>query len=100
MLKVAQPRDIVVRLLENLKYAYECRGELGHALLVTDRLITVASSVELRRDRGLYALALGGRAPAIEDLDAYLHARPTAPDSAAVRQALARAHQRSTRLFA
>lgn len=84
-------RAIVVRMLRNLKHAYELRGEHARAHLATDRLFDLTSAIELRRDRGLHALALGATGSAIDDLEAYLAALPTAPDRAVVRGALAKA---------
>jgi regulator of sirC expression with transglutaminase-like and TPR domain len=84
-------RSIVVRMLRNLKHAYELRGEHARAHLTTDRLLELTSSIELRRDRGLHALALGAGRSAIEDLEAYLVAVPDAPDGHLVRRALTKA---------
>lgn len=93
LLAVAEPRAIVVRMLRNLKHAYELRGERSRALVATDRLLDLTASVELRRDRGLHALALGATSSALEDLQAYLAAVPDAPDGAEIQRAIARARR-------
>lgn len=86
-----EPRAIVVRMLRNLKHAYELRGEHAQALVATDRLVDLTSASDLRRDRGLHALALGASHAALADLEAYLEAVPNAPDQAEVRRAIAKA---------
>lgn len=88
-----EPRAIVVRMLRNLKHAYELRGEHAQALVVTDRLVDLTAASDLRRDRGLHALALGATHAALADLEAYLEAVPNAPDRAEVRRAIARARR-------
>lgn len=90
-LHVVTPRSILVRMLVNLKHAHERHGDHARALLVSDRLVDVTASATFRRDRGLHALALGAKAAAIEDLEAYLGEAQNAPDELAVRRALARA---------
>jgi regulator of sirC expression with transglutaminase-like and TPR domain len=91
---VAASREaIVVRMLRNLKHAYELRGDRARAMVATDRLVDLTASMELRRDRGLHALALGARSAAIDDLEAYLAATPDAPDRAEVGRAIARARR-------
>ena len=80
--------SIVVRVLLNLKHAYERIADHPNALVVCDRLVDLAGVPEHRRDRGLHALALGAREAAVEDLEAYLAARPNAPDEASIRSTL------------
>jgi len=65
-------RTFAVRLLQNLQRSYEDRGELGHALIVADRLYEVTGSPTARCDRGLKAALLGAPHAALEDLAAYL----------------------------
>jgi regulator of sirC expression with transglutaminase-like and TPR domain len=92
-LHVVTPRSMLVRMLVNLKHAHERHGDHPRALVVSDRLVDVTASVTFRRDRGLHALALGARAAAVEDLEAYLGQVDRAPDELAVRRALERARQ-------
>jgi regulator of sirC expression with transglutaminase-like and TPR domain len=84
-------RAIIARMLTNLKAIYESRREHARALLVCDRLVDLTSSAELRRDRGTHALALGAMDAAAADFEAYLRARPDAPDADAIRAAYERA---------
>ncbi|UJR78957.1 SirB1 family protein [Sandaracinus amylolyticus] len=94
-LHVVSPRSMVVRMLVNLKHAHERRHDHARALVVSDRLVDVTSSVTFRRDRGLHALALGASAAAVEDLEAYLSDASQPADELVVRRALARARASS-----
>ena len=89
-------RALVVRMLLNLKNAHERRGDHAHALVCCDRLVDLAGTPSVRRDRGLHALALGANAQAVEDLEAYLQAEPQAPDAQEVRGLLRAAEDRSS----
>lgn len=85
-------RSLIVRMLLNLKRVHENDRDHARALVVTDRLVDLTESIVFRRDRGLHALALGARAQAAEDLEAYLaQADQAARDRALVRAALQRA---------
>jgi regulator of sirC expression with transglutaminase-like and TPR domain len=91
MLRPADTSAMIVRMLTNLKGAHRRRGDHAAALLVCDRLFDLVGHPEHRRDRGLHALALRSYATALEDLRAYLAARPDARDSGAVRKAIEQA---------
>lgn len=65
-------RSFAVRLLQNLQRSYEHRGDIGHALVVADRLYEVTGSPTARCDRGLKAALLGAPHAALDDLSAYL----------------------------
>lgn len=90
-LVAADTKGMLVRMLLNLKHAYERRSDHAQALVVADRLVDLTSSIVHRRDRGLHALALGAHQSAASDLEAYLAELPNPPDGAEVRRALARA---------
>ncbi|GAB4204867.1 MAG: SirB1 family protein [Sandaracinaceae bacterium] len=81
----ADTRSMLVRMLVNLKHAYERRGDHAHALVVCDRLVDLTSAPTFRRDRGKHALAMGATGTALEDLDAYLAAGAPEHDADAVR---------------
>jgi regulator of sirC expression with transglutaminase-like and TPR domain len=85
--------EVAQRMLLNLKRIHEARRDLSRALLVTDRLVELTGSPELRRDRGMLALRLGARQVATSDLAHYLLKRPNASDAADVRSALARSRK-------
>jgi regulator of sirC expression with transglutaminase-like and TPR domain len=86
-------QDLAQRMLLNLKRIHEARRDLARALQVTDRLVEIAPSPELRRDRGLLALALGAHRIAATDLAHYLLKRPDAADAKSVRASLAGARK-------
>jgi regulator of sirC expression with transglutaminase-like and TPR domain len=86
-LSAVTPRQVIGRMLHNLKKIYVERGDDVRALWVTDRLVLLAPNDPAeRRDRGLVEARLGGVAAALGDLEAYLAAVPTAEDAATVRQ--------------
>jgi regulator of sirC expression with transglutaminase-like and TPR domain len=85
-LQPASPRDIVARMLHNLKRIHEETQDLPRRLAVSQRLVCLLPEAwEERRDRGLVLADLGQAAAAADDLAAYLEHRPDAPDAAAVR---------------
>jgi regulator of sirC expression with transglutaminase-like and TPR domain len=86
-------RQFAQRMLLNLKLLYHARQEHGRAFLVTERLLELAPSPELRRDRGLYALQLGAYRAAAADLAHYLLKRPAARDAQTVRSALSKSRK-------
>lgn len=96
-LEPADARAIAQRMLLNLKRIHDGRKDRPRALLVTDRLVDVASTPELRRDRGMLALALGANQAAATDLAHYLLQRPNAPDVKDVRSALERSRKANAR---
>lgn len=85
---VVGARAVAVRMLANLKNAHERRGDHARALVVCDRLVDLTGAPELRRDRGMHALALGALEAAAADLRAYLNGRPDAKDAETVSAAL------------
>lgn len=84
---------VAQRMLLNLKRIHEAHNDPARAMLVTDRLVEISASPELRRDRGLYALKLGAHRVASTDLAHYLLKRPNAPDAKEIRGALARSRK-------
>jgi len=81
-LEPASPREIVARVLRNLKGIYLKSGKLEHALAVMHRmLLVVPESAEELRDRGLVHAELECFRPALADLQNYLRRRPDAPDA-------------------
>lgn len=85
-LDAVSPRQIIGRMLHNLKKIYVETGDDVRALWVTDRLVMLAPGDPVeRRDRGLVEARLGGIAAAVEDLEAYLAAAPAAEDAGKVR---------------
>jgi regulator of sirC expression with transglutaminase-like and TPR domain len=89
-LEPATPREILARVLRNLKSIYLQAGALEAALAVMHRmLLVVPESAEELRDRGLVYARLNCFRPAAADLQNYLRRRPDAPDAAEMRAKLA-----------
>lgn len=88
-LERASPRDILARMLRNLKSIHVKANRFEAALAVLDRLVTLApEAADERRDRGLVYRRLDCFRPAAADLHAYLRMRPDAPDAGEVRAML------------
>lgn len=80
-LRPASVEQIVVRMLHNLRNAYQRAGDSARLLLVLHRLCELEpSSGALLRDRGLLQARLGAPRAAVEDLESYLSAAPHASD--------------------
>ena len=83
-------RDILTRMLNNLKLVYLQRGETAPALAVVDRLVALRPDLfQELRDRGLLRLALGEPLLAAADLAAYAERVPEAPEMGRLRKRLA-----------
>jgi regulator of sirC expression with transglutaminase-like and TPR domain len=73
-LQDATPRDIIVRLLRNLKEIYRGDTDWDRMVCVENRLITLLPQAwHEYRDRGLALAKLRRRHEAVIDLDLYLH---------------------------
>jgi regulator of sirC expression with transglutaminase-like and TPR domain len=80
-------RDIIIRLLRNLKGAYLRAHQDEEALAAVERLLLIdPSDQDEVRDRGLLLFRLQRFGPALQALEAYLAARPEAPDRDAIAQ--------------
>ena len=88
-LQAAPPREVIARLLRNLKELHREAADGPRLLAVCERLVVLLpQDVDQRRDRGLASAALGLAAAAAQDLQAYLQQRPDADDADAVRERL------------
>jgi regulator of sirC expression with transglutaminase-like and TPR domain len=88
-LQAATPREILARLLGNLKEIHLTREDWPRLLAVQQRLVRVLPTVwEERRDRGMTHGELSDIDAAIDDLEQYLLHRPQAEDAASVRHRL------------
>ena len=83
-------RQILTRMLNNLKRTYMSQDEPGAAWPVVEKMVCLnpESAVD-RRDRGLVAYRLNNFAQARRDLRYYLEHRPDSPDRAAIQSSLA-----------
>jgi regulator of sirC expression with transglutaminase-like and TPR domain len=89
LLATTSPREILVRLLANLKGAYERAGDLQRALRASEQASVVQPSALELRERGLLRFRLADFAGASADLGRYLEFEPAAPDAESVRRQLA-----------
>jgi regulator of sirC expression with transglutaminase-like and TPR domain len=72
-LKLATRRQVVVRMLLNLKRLYVRMRSFPHARLATHLLVALSpSSITELRDRGLLAYHVNDLAAALRDLEEYL----------------------------
>ena len=80
-------RDILGRMLRNLKNTYIERGDVAHALAAVERIMLVEpDNIPELRDRGLLRERLGQLHGALEDLDRYARLAPRAADLPQIRQ--------------
>ncbi len=87
MLATASNKEILTRLLRNLKGIYSHHKEWMKALMATDRIISVAPEMaEEYRDRGMIYINLECYRAALFDLQAYLKMLPVARDADTVRE--------------
>ena len=85
-LQAAGPRQILARLLRNLKGIYLQSQEAQNMLEVMQRMVMVAPhAAEEVRDRGLAYYRLDCFRAALGDLQDYLERRPDAPDADEIR---------------
>jgi regulator of sirC expression with transglutaminase-like and TPR domain len=86
LLRGADERGTLARMLLNLKHIYLKREDYGRALSMVERLLLIApnDSSEIR-DRGFLNAHLGRPSAAVADLESYLTIAPDAPDVESVR---------------
>jgi len=98
-LHAAHPREILVRMLRNLKTLFVERAQWQRVLHVQQRLvILLPDEVAERRDRGLAYANLECPQAALQDLEAYLAERPHAADAAMLRDKLPELRAASRRM--
>lgn len=85
-LRRAGKRDMVVRLLMNLKGVYVNVGDHERALAAVERILLISPTARgENRSRGLLLARMGRRAEAVEQLEAYLTLAPSASDADRIR---------------
>ena len=85
-LQACPPRDMLARMLRNLKEIFRSQEDWPRMLQVLERLVVLLPQAwDERRDRGLVHAELGHVHEALQDLRQYLEAVPAAPDTAALR---------------
>jgi len=96
LLQPATAREIVARMLRNLKSVYLQSERWQRLLAVQQRLvILLPGNIEEVRDRGFAYARLDYLRPALEDLERYLDDRPDAEDAMAVESQLNELRQRT-----
>jgi len=89
-LRAASKRQILARMLRNLKEVHRAARDWVRLLAVQQRLVVLLpGEAAERRDRGLVLESLGAHAAAAEDLAFYLAECGDASDAAALRERLA-----------
>jgi len=89
-LEAAGKKQILKRMLVNLKAIYLRNNSVGEALSIFDHLIILdPAGAEEIRDRGSLYLHMGCFRQAREDFDAYLRLAPNAHDAEMVREQIA-----------
>ncbi|MEA5551386.1 SirB1 family protein [Anabaena cylindrica UHCC 0172] len=84
-------RQILARILTNLKYIYLKQQDSERSLAAVERILLLFPGVSLEvRDRGLLYYKLGQFTQAIDDLQSYLAKVPDAEDATVIRQLLAK----------
>lgn len=98
-LHAAHPREILVRMLRNLKTLFTEQAQWKQLLDTQQRLvILLPDDAEERRDRGLAYARLECPQAALEDLESYLAEHPHADDAADLRERLPELREASRRL--
>jgi regulator of sirC expression with transglutaminase-like and TPR domain len=98
-LQEAEPREILVRMLRNLKALYFERADWELALGVQQRLvILLPQDIAERRDRGMAFANLECPQAALRDIEDYLEQRPHAQDAPMLRQLLSNLRDAARRL--
>ena len=88
-LHAATPREIIARMLRNLKEIHRSSDDWPRLFAVLQRLVILLPEAwEERRDRGLAAARLGVVKTAVADLSAYLEHVPHAGDRFAIAERL------------
>lgn len=89
-LQPAGPREIIARMLHNLKEVHRTQEDWQRAIAVQDRLITLLPDAwSEHRDRGLAHAEQGNTALAVRDLETYLRHADDALDLDAVAERVA-----------
>jgi regulator of sirC expression with transglutaminase-like and TPR domain len=82
VLRAARPREILVRMLLNLKSVYQQKGDGPRALSAVDRVLLLSpENVRTLRERADLREQLGGPAAAALDLEKVLALEPSAVDA-------------------
>lgn len=96
LLRAATPKEILVRMLQNLRALYSERKDFARELSAVDRLLLLApENGRALRERAVLYERLGGTAAAARDLERALELEPAAPDAGALRARLRKLRESS-----
>lgn len=99
LLAPAPARQVLARVLSNLKQIHVQAREWEEALRCSERILLLLPDEALElRDRGLLYRALDCFAPALQDLEAFVALAPESDEARALHPVLADLRTRSTRL--
>ena len=88
-LRAASTREILARVLRNLKAVYAQGRRFRRALAAVERILLLdPGALDERRDRAALLSHLGRHRESAAEFEAYLAAAPDAPDAARVREQL------------
>lgn len=91
LLTPATKKEILIRMLRNLKGVYLQKGDFERALSIIDRILLLAPDFALEiRDRGAVQQRLGRMQGAVRDFKKYLQLAPKAEDAANIRALIQR----------
>jgi len=91
LLTATSKKEILVRMLRNLKGIYLQQSDFARALAVLDRILLVAPDLAMEiRDRGAVHQRLGHLQAAVQDFRRYVQMAPNAEDSETIRTLSAR----------
>ena len=89
-LQAMPPREILARMLRNLKEIHRTQCDWARLVAVEDRLLVLLPQAwDEYRDRGLARAELGQLAPAVQDLEIYLGQAGEGGDAGAIAERLA-----------
>ena len=88
-IEAVSSRQLLTRMLTNLKFIYLNRKDLSRALAAVERILLLFPDAPMElRDRGLLYYQLGYLSKASQDLEIYLAMLPNAADADAIRRLL------------
>jgi len=91
LLGAASKKEILIRMLRNLKGVYLQQNDFQRGLSVIDRILLIAPDMAMEiRDRGGVHHRLGHLQAALQDFQRYLQLAPNAEDAEAVRTMIRR----------
>jgi regulator of sirC expression with transglutaminase-like and TPR domain len=98
LLDAVTKRQILARMLQNLKGIYARSGDHAKTLSAIERVMLIHPAAEEVRDRGLVLAALARYPQAIADLESYLRTKPEPDEAKAIQEKLKDLKQRQAQM--